>query len=109
MAEATSQATDLRIKLEQYNPANLPTLFVKGPTDYAVFKRLLQLFRPAQAQQVFLVEPPQRAGANYITNMLRSWESGRSTCRCGSAAALSGSSMATRRGTVRKTGSKTRM
>lgn len=74
MAEATSQAADLRTKLEQFNQANLPTIFVEGPTDYLVFMRLLQLFRPEQAQQVYLAEPPQRAGANYVTNMLRSWE-----------------------------------
>lgn len=74
LAEATSQAGDLRTKLEQFNQANLPTLFVEGPTDYAIFKKLLQLFRPLQAQQVFLAEPPPRAGANYVTNMLRSWE-----------------------------------
>lgn len=74
LAEATSHAADLKTKLEQFNQTNLPTLFVEGPTDYAVFKRLLQLFRPEQAQQVFLAEPPPRAGANYVTNMLRSWE-----------------------------------
>lgn len=74
LAEATSQAGDLRTKLEQFNQGNLPTLFVEGPTDYAVFQRLLQVFRPQQAQQVFLAEPPLRAGANYVTNMLRSWE-----------------------------------
>lgn len=74
LAEATSQATDLRAKLEQFNQGNLPTLFVEGPTDFVVFKRLLELFRAEQAEQVFLAEPPQRAGANYVANMLRSWE-----------------------------------
>lgn len=74
LAEATSQAADLRTKLEQFNQDNLPTFFVEGPTDYAIFKRLLQLFRPEQAQRLFLAEPPPRAGANYVTNMLRSWE-----------------------------------
>lgn len=74
LAESTSQAADLRIKLEQFNQDNLPTLFVEGPTDYLVFKRLLQLLRPEQAHKLFLAEPPQRAGANYVSNMLRSWE-----------------------------------
>ncbi|MBX9450297.1 MAG: ATP-binding protein [Mesorhizobium sp.] len=74
LADATTQAANLKIQLEQYNQANLPTLFVEGQTDYLVFRRLLQLFRPEQAQQVFLAEPPPRAGANYVTNMLRSWE-----------------------------------
>lgn len=74
LSDATSQAIDLRTKIEQFNQSNLPTLFVEGPTDYAVFKKLLQLFRPEQAQRMFLAEPPLRAGANYVTNMLRSWE-----------------------------------
>ncbi len=74
LAEAALQAADLRAKLEQFNQANLPTLFVEGKTDYLVFRRLLQLFRPEQAEQVFVAEPPARAGANYVTNMLRSWE-----------------------------------
>lgn len=72
--EASSQTAHLREKLEQFNQGNLPTLFVEGTTDYAVFKKLLELFRPEQAQQIFLAEPPQRAGANYVANMLRSWE-----------------------------------
>jgi predicted ATPase len=74
LAEATSQAADLKAKLQQHNQNNLPTIFVEGATDYLVLKRLLELFRPAQAQQVFIAEPPQRAGANYVANMLRSWE-----------------------------------
>lgn len=74
LAEATSQAADLKAKLEQFNEGNLPTIFVEGPTDYAVFSKLLQVFRPERAQQIFLAEPPQRAGANYVANMLRSWE-----------------------------------
>lgn len=74
LAEATAQAEDLRTKLAQHNQANLPTMFVEGATDYRVFRRLLDLFRPSQAQRVFLAEPPQRAGANYVANMLRSWE-----------------------------------
>lgn len=74
LAEATLHAADLKTKIEQYNQANLPTLFVEGATDYLVFSRLLQLLRPEQAAQVFLAEPPSRAGANYVANMLRSWE-----------------------------------
>ena len=72
--EATSQAAEMRGKLAEFNQGNLPTLFVEGSTDYAVFTRLLTLFRPEQAQLLFLAEPPARAGANYVTNMLRSWE-----------------------------------
>jgi len=74
LAEATSQAADLRTKIDQFNQGNLPTLFVEGATDYTVFKRLLGLFRPEQALKLFLAEPPPRAGANYVSNMLRSWE-----------------------------------
>ncbi|WP_183254125.1 AAA family ATPase [Brevundimonas basaltis] len=74
LVEATSQAEDLKGKLARYNQANLPAIFVEGATDYRVMNRLLTLFRPRQAAQVFLAEPPQRAGANYVANMLRSWE-----------------------------------
>ncbi|MBA4013254.1 MAG: hypothetical protein C0481_15420 [Phenylobacterium sp.] len=74
LAEAAVQAEDLKRKLAQFNQANLPAIFVEGATDYRVFQRLLHLFRPQQYQQVFLAEPPQRAGANYVANMLRSWE-----------------------------------
>ncbi len=74
LAEATAQAQDLREKLFQFNQANLPTMFVEGATDYKIFNRLLRHFRPDHAQRVFLAEPPQRAGANYVANMLRSWE-----------------------------------
>lgn len=74
LAEATSQAEDLKTKLAEFNQGNLPALFVEGPTDYVVFKKLLEQFRPEQAQKLFLAEPPPRAGANYVANMLRSWE-----------------------------------
>ena len=74
LAEATAQAEDLRGKLDQFNQGNLPAIFVEGATDYRVFKRVLELFRPTAAAQVFLAEPPQRAGANYVAKMLRSWE-----------------------------------
>jgi energy-coupling factor transporter ATP-binding protein EcfA2 len=76
LAEATDQANDLRKKLDKYNQNNLPTLFVEGATDYLVFKTLLKKFRPEQAKAVYLAEPPRRAGANYVANMLRSWEYG---------------------------------
>lgn len=72
--DATTQMADLKTKLEQFNEANLPTMFVEGPTEYLVYKTLLKKFRSEQAQQVFLAEPPRRAGANYVANMLRSWE-----------------------------------
>ncbi|SNB56905.1 MULTISPECIES: ATP-dependent endonuclease [unclassified Agrobacterium] len=74
LAEATSQASDLKGKLEQFNQENLPTLFVEGKTDYLVFRRLLHSFRADRAEQIFLAEPPDKAGANYVANMLRSWE-----------------------------------
>jgi energy-coupling factor transporter ATP-binding protein EcfA2 len=74
LAEATAQADYLKEKLDHHNQGNLPTLFVEGNTDYLIFKTLLKKFRPDQAERVFLAEPPKRAGANYVTNMLRSWE-----------------------------------
>lgn len=74
LAEASSQSEDLRNKLSALNTDNLPTLFVEGGTEYLVFKALLARFRPTKAALIFVAEPPARAGANYVTNMLRSWE-----------------------------------
>jgi predicted ATP-dependent endonuclease of OLD family len=74
LAEATAQAADLKAKLEHHNQQNRPTLFVEGASDFSVFQHLLRRFRPGQAAQIFFAEPPPRAGANYVTNMLRSWE-----------------------------------
>ncbi|WP_455913288.1 ATP-dependent nuclease [Pseudomonas syringae] len=74
LIDATNQATDLKEQLEKHNPHNLPTLFVEGATEYKIFKTILQKFRPEEYGKIFLVEPPSRAGANYVTNMLRSWE-----------------------------------
>lgn len=74
LSEAMTQASDLSEKLAQHNPDNLPALFVEGLTDFEVFKRLFETFRPRIAQQIFFVSPPPRAGANYVANMLRAWE-----------------------------------
>lgn len=74
LLSATTHAADMKAKLERYNPQNLPTIFVEGITDYTVFKTLLEQFRPDIADKIYIAEPPQRAGANYVTNMLRSWE-----------------------------------
>ncbi|AGI67586.1 hypothetical protein OAN307_c19370 [Octadecabacter antarcticus 307] len=74
LSEAMTQASDLSKKLAEHNPDNLPALFVEGSTDFVVFKRLFEEFRPEMAQQVFFVCPPSRAGANYVANMLRAWE-----------------------------------
>lgn len=72
--EAMMQASDLSTKLAQHNPDNLPALFVEGATDFAVFKKLFEEFRPEITKKIFFVSPPQRAGANYVANMLRAWE-----------------------------------
>lgn len=74
LAEATGQAADLKLQLAQHNNENLPTIFVEGSTEHVVFADLLRRFRPEQVGRVFIAKPPARAGANYVTNMLRSWE-----------------------------------
>lgn len=72
--KALDDATDLRAKLAALNPNNLPPIFVEGPTEYRLLSDLIGRFRPELGAQTFLVEPPARAGANYVANMLRSWE-----------------------------------
>lgn len=74
LALASDHAADMKAKLEQFNPQNLPAIFVEGITDFTVFKKLLEKFRPEKAGEVYIAEPPHRAGADYVTNMLRSWE-----------------------------------
>jgi len=69
-----SQQADLQQKLDELNPRNLPTVFVEGLTEYVLLSNLLERFRPRLLEHVFLAQPPVRAGANYVTNMLRSWE-----------------------------------
>ena len=69
-----TQQADLQKKLNELNPTNLPTVFVEGPTEYALLSNLLERFRPRLLEHIFLAQPPARAGANYVTNMLRSWE-----------------------------------
>lgn len=69
-----TQQADLQQKLDELNPTNLPTVFVEGPTEYTLLSNLLERFRPRLLEHIFLAQPPPRAGANYVTNMLRSWE-----------------------------------
>jgi len=74
LAEASDHAADLRAKLQEFNGAGLPTIFLEGATEYIIFKSLLEQSRPQHLGKLFFAEPPARAGANYVANMLRSWE-----------------------------------
>lgn len=74
LLDVNSQVDDLRRKLAALNRDNLPTLFVEGATEYLIFGELLKRYRPERGARMFMAEPPTRAGANYVTNMLRSWE-----------------------------------
>ncbi|MAN66229.1 AAA family ATPase [uncultured Hyphomonas sp.] len=72
--DALEQSRDLNEKLVRLNPGKKPTLFIEGPTEYRLYSDLLRKFRPENAEAIFLAEPPARAGANYVANMLRAWE-----------------------------------
>lgn len=69
-----AQYSEAREALKKIECERKPTLFVEGPTEYKLYKALLERFRPATADQIYVAMPPARAGANYVTNMLRAWE-----------------------------------
>lgn len=73
LAEALLQAESLQVELDQMEKLR-PTLFVEGATEYVIYKALLERLRPDAWNAIYLSEPPKRAGANYVANMLRSWE-----------------------------------
>ncbi|MEJ6746409.1 MAG: hypothetical protein QNK98_06585 [Yoonia sp.] len=54
--------------------ANSPTLYVEGKSDYIVVNALIKAMSVDPTTPVKIAEPPQRAGANYVANMLRAWE-----------------------------------
>lgn len=81
ISQAADQVRDLRTQssilqreLDQHNIANRPTLFVEGPCDYRIINSILIHHFPETANAVFLFQPPPRAGAGHVGNMLRSWE-----------------------------------
>ncbi|GLK91597.1 ATP-dependent nuclease [Pseudomonas turukhanskensis] len=73
LAEAVIQAENLQVQIERMETVK-PTLFVEGSTEHLIYQNLIDRFRPHLNDKIFLAEPPKRAGANYVANMLRSWE-----------------------------------
>ncbi|WP_370159785.1 ATP-dependent nuclease [Limimaricola soesokkakensis] len=53
---------------------NSPTIYVEGESDYIVLRALIAAMKISEQTPVSISRPPQRAGANYVTNMLRAWE-----------------------------------
>ncbi|MGR3610281.1 MAG: ATP-dependent nuclease [Sulfitobacter sp.] len=54
--------------------ATSPTLYVEGESDYIVVNAILNAMNVDPDSPVKIERPPQRAGANYVANMLRAWE-----------------------------------
>ena len=74
LSTALEQAENLKQQVEAANAENRPALFVEGACEYIVFRAILDRLRADFSDSIFLAEPPNRAGANYVSNMLRSWE-----------------------------------
>lgn len=80
MANAMNQLEDAdrqRLELQQTIDgleANSPTLYVEGKSDYIVVDALINAMNVDPTTPVTVAEPPQRAGVNYVANMLRAWE-----------------------------------
>lgn len=74
LEELRLQEAELRRELAAAHRERGPTIFVEGASDKLVLSELLRRFRPEEEAVVYIATPPRRAGANYVTNMLRAWE-----------------------------------
>ncbi|SFL65445.1 AAA domain-containing protein, putative AbiEii toxin, Type IV TA system [Loktanella salsilacus] len=54
--------------------ANTRMIYVEGQSDNIVFSALINAMNISTDTPVVVAAPPQRAGANYVANMLRAWE-----------------------------------
>ncbi len=70
------QMETLKVKVKEENVENLPAIFMEGKCEFLLYSELIDRCFPEMRKQVFLAEPPPRAGADYVTNMLRAWEYG---------------------------------
>jgi energy-coupling factor transporter ATP-binding protein EcfA2 len=65
---------ELDRQLTVQNVQNRPTVFVEGASDFAVISALIGSADDLYRDRLYLSEPPLRAGADYVANMLRAWE-----------------------------------
>ncbi|MCL6286062.1 ATP-binding protein, partial [Ruegeria sp. 2012CJ41-6] len=54
--------------------AAIPTIYVEGESDFIVLNALIAAMNVSEETPISVARPPQRAGANYVGNMLRAWE-----------------------------------
>ena len=73
LERADCQRTEMLRTIEELE-ATGPTIYVEGQTDHIVLSALLEAMEIDPQTPVSVSRPPQRAGANYVANMLRAWE-----------------------------------
>jgi energy-coupling factor transporter ATP-binding protein EcfA2 len=73
LAAADSQRADMLQKIADL-AANTPTIYVEGQSDHIVMTALITAMNISEGTPISVEAPPQRAGANYVANMLRAWE-----------------------------------
>ncbi|WP_420584867.1 ATP-dependent nuclease [Ruegeria sp.] len=54
--------------------ATTPTIYVEGESDFIVLSALITAMNVSEETPISITRPPQRAGVNYVANMLRAWE-----------------------------------
>lgn len=79
LENAQQEIDDLRLQLKstetQLNNERKSVVFVEGTSDFVLYKKIIDHYlTPEEKSGFILVSPPARAGANYVTNMLRAWE-----------------------------------
>lgn len=59
----------------QLQQQNKSVIFIEGASEFLIYQKLIEHhLSPDEASTFILINPPNRAGANYVANMLRSWE-----------------------------------
>ena len=60
---------------QQLQQQNKPVIFIEGASEFLIYQKMIEHYLSQDKASTFiLIKPPIRAGANYVANMLRSWE-----------------------------------
>jgi predicted ATP-dependent endonuclease of OLD family len=73
LEEADRQRADMQQTIAELE-VNAPTIYVEGRSDRIVLNALITAMNISEDTPIAIAPPPQRAGANYVANMLRAWE-----------------------------------
>ena len=73
IAKAQKEVKELKQRINDLKTTN-HTIYVEGKSDFIVLNALINALKPKFNVSIVVAPPPERAGANYVTNMLRAWE-----------------------------------